>query len=197
MSRRAHCIVILALLLVPAAARASTWTIDPAHSSAQFAVRHLMVTTVRGTLGAVRGTLTLDERAVTGSRVTATVDTAGVDTRDQKRDEHLRSADFLDTATYPTLTFTSKRVEQVSDGRYTVVGDLTLRGVTKEIVLDVEGSPTPVLDPFGNTKLGGTARTRLDRQAFGVAWSKALDAGGLVVGNDVDVTIDVELIKQP
>jgi len=186
-----------ALLLAPALAAASTWQIDPAHSSVQFAIRHLMVSTVRGTMGKVSGTLTLDETDVTRSTVTATVDASGIDTREAKRDEHLRSPEFLDTKKYPTITFTSTKVEKIEDGRYQVSGDLTLRGVTKPVVLTVEGSPAPINDPFGNTKLGGTAKTRINRQEFGVAWSKKLDAGGVVVGDDVDITIDVELVKAP
>lgn len=186
----------LALITVPAVAGASTWAIDPAHSSAQFAVRHLMVSTVRGQLGKVTGTVNIDDSDLTHSTAEATIDANGIDTREAKRDEHLRSPDFLDTAKYPTMTFKSKKVERVSDGKYKVTGDLTMRGVTHEVVLDVEGSPTPMKDPMGNTKLGGVAKTTLNRQDFGINWSKSLDGGGLVVGNDVDVIIDVELTKK-
>jgi polyisoprenoid-binding protein YceI len=186
----------LAVITVPAIAGASTWAIDPAHSSAQFAVRHLMVSTVRGQLGKVTGTVNIDDSDLTHSTAEATIDANGIDTREAKRDEHLRSPDFLDTAKYPTMTFKSKKVERVSDGKYKVTGDLTMRGVTHEVVLDVEGSPTPMKDPMGNTKLGGVAKTTLNRQDFGINWSKSLDGGGLVVGNDVDVIIDVELTKK-
>jgi len=186
----------LAVITVPAIAGASTWAIDPAHSSAQFAVRHLMVSTVRGQLGKVTGTVNIDDSDPTHSTAEATIDANGIDTREAKRDEHLRSPDFLDTAKYPTMTFKSKKVERVSDGKYKVTGDLTMRGVTHEVVLDVEGSPTPMKDPMGNTKLGGVAKTTLNRQDFGINWSKSLDGGGLVVGNDVDVIIDVELTKK-
>lgn len=186
----------LVLLAAPALAGTTTWEIDTAHTSAQFAVKHLMVSTVRGTMGPVTGTVTLDDADIGKSAVTATVDTTGVDTRNAKRDEHLRAADFFDVASYPTMTFTSKKVEKASDGTYKVTGDLTLHGVTKEVVLDVEGSPTPMQDPFGNTKLGGVATTRINRKDFGVDWSKTLDGGGLVVGDEVDVTIDVELTKK-
>jgi polyisoprenoid-binding protein YceI len=147
-------------------------------------------------MGPVSGTLELDETNPAKSTVTATVDATGINTRDAKRDEHLRSPDFLDTAKFPTITFTSTKVEKVSDTQYKVTGDLTLRGVTKPVVLTVEGSPTPVNDPFGNTKLGGSATTRINRQDFGIAWSKSLDAGGLVVADEVDITIDLELTKQ-
>jgi len=167
----------LAVITVPAIAGASTWAIDPAHSSAQFAVRHLMVSTVRGQLGKVTGTVNIDDSDLTHSTAEATIDANGIDTREAKRDEHLRSPDFLDTAKYPTMTFKSKKVERVSDGKYKVTGDLTMRGVTHEVVLDVEGSPTPMKDPMGNTKLGGVAKTTLNRQDFGINWSKSLDGG--------------------
>jgi polyisoprenoid-binding protein YceI len=182
--------------LLPAWAVASTWEIDPAHTRANFAVRHLVISTVRGTMGQVTGTAVLDESDVTKSSVTATIDAKGIDTREAKRDEHLRGPDFLDVAKYPTITFTSKTVEPAGAGKYKVTGDLTLHGVTKEVTLDVTGSPTPMKDPFGNTKLGGVATTKLNRQDFGIAWSKALDGGGLVVGDEVEVTIDVELVKK-
>jgi len=187
----------LALLAAPTLAVASTWQIDAAHTSAQFAVKHLMVSTVRGTMGKVSGAVTLDDTDPTKSSLTASIDAAGIDTREAKRDEHLRGPDFLDVKKFPTITFKSTKVEKVTDGKYKVTGDLTLRGVTKPVVLEVEGSPTPMQDPFGNTKLGGTATTTINRQDFGVAWSKKLDAGGIVVGDELAITIDVELVKAP
>jgi len=196
MFRIARLIALALLFVPPGLAAASTWKIDPAHSAAHFAVKHLVVSTVRGDMGPVSGTVVLDEADPTKSTVTASVDATAINTRDAKRDEHLRGPDFLDTAKHPTVTFTSSKIEKVADGQYKVSGDLTLRGVTKPVVLTVEGSLTPVRDPFGNTKLGGSATTRIDRQDFGIAWSKALDAGGLVVGNTVDITIDLELTKQ-
>ena len=194
--RRFIVITAVAILLGGAAANAATFEIDPAHSSAQFAVRHLMVSTVRGTLGKVTGTVNLDEADVTKSTVEATIDAAGIDTREPKRDAHLKSPDFFDVAKYPTVTFKSKKITKIADDKYQVTGDLTLHGVTKEVVLDAEGSPKPFTDPFGNSKLGGAVHTKINRQDFGVAWNKALDSGGVVVGNDVDVTIDVELMKK-
>jgi len=186
---------LLALFLAPTLAAASTWQIDPAHTSAQFAVKHLMVSTVRGTMGKVTGTVTFDETDPTKSTVAASIDVAGIDTREPKRDEHLRSPDFLDVAKYPTITFASTKIEQISKDRFKVTGDLTMRGVKKPVILEVQGTPAPMKDPFGNTKLGGTATTTINRQDFGVAWSKKLDAGGVVVGDDVDITIDIELIQ--
>jgi polyisoprenoid-binding protein YceI len=197
-----HALRLIAVVVVCSAsvagfAEASTWRIDSAHSSAQFAVRHLLVSTVRGHLGEVAGTVQLDEADVTRSSVDATVDPKGVDTRDAKRDEHLRSADFLDVAKYPTITFRSKKVQRSAEGRYQVVGDLTLHGVTREVTLDVEGSTKPITDPWGNVKLGGVARTKIDRQDFGVSYSKVLEGGGLVVGNEIEITIDIELTRTP
>lgn len=184
------------LVAASAPALASTWEIDPMHTGAQFAVKHLVISTVRGKLGKVSGVVNLDDTDLTKSSVQATIDATGIDTGEAKRDEHLRSAEFLDVAKYPTITFKSKKVEKVSDEKYKVTGDLTIRGVTKEVVLDVAGSPNPLKDPFGNTKLGGVAKTLINRKDFGVSWSQSLDGGGLVVGDDVDVTVDVELIKK-
>jgi polyisoprenoid-binding protein YceI len=196
MFRIARSLALTLLLATPALAGSSTWQIDPDHTSAQFAIKHLMVSTVRGTIGPVTGTVTLDDADLTKSTVNATLDAKGIDTRNRKRDDHLRSPDFFDVATSPTITFTSTGVEKGADGTYTVTGNLTLHGVTRPVTLEVQGSPTPMQDPFGNTKLGGTATTRLNRKDFGLNWSKSLDGGGLVVGDDVDVTIDVELIKK-
>jgi polyisoprenoid-binding protein YceI len=197
MSRLLRWNLVMAVLAAPALTSASTWTIDPAHTDAQFAVRHLVISTVRGQLGKVTGVVNLDDSDITKSSVQASIDATGIDTREPKRDEHLRSPDFLDVAKYPTITFTSKKVEKVSDDTYKVTGDLTIRGLTKEAVLTVQGSPKPLTDPMGNVKMGGVATTRINRQDFGVSWSKSLDGGGLVVGNDVDVTIDVEVAKKP
>jgi polyisoprenoid-binding protein YceI len=188
--------ILATALVVPSLTVASTWNLDSAHSSAQFAVRHLMVSTVRGNLGTVSGVLNLDESDITKSSLEATIDAAGIDTRDAKRDEHLRSPDFLDTAKYPTITFKSTKIEQVTPTSYKVTGDLTMHGVTKPAVLTVEGSPKPMTDPFGKTRMGGSATTTITRQNFAINWSKSLDGGGLVVGNDVDVTIDIEVTQQ-
>lgn len=178
----------------PCLANASPWQIDSAHSSAQFAVRHLMVSTVRGTLGPITGTVNLDEGDPTKSSVEAGVDANGIDTREPKRDAHLKSPDFFDVAKYPTITFKSKTVTRVSDTKFQVTGDLSMHGVTKEVVLDVEGSPKPFKDPMGNLKLGGSATTKLNRKDFGIEWNKTMDGGGVVLSDNVDITIDIELI---
>jgi polyisoprenoid-binding protein YceI len=174
----------------------SVWEIDPAHSSVQFSVRHMMVSNVRGAFTKVAGTVRGDEQDPTHATVEATIDTISIDTREAKRDEHLRSPDFLDVAKYPTMTFRSKKITKTGDGRYDVTGDLTLHGVTREVVLHVEGPSPAMKDPRGGLRAGASATIRIDRRDFGITWSKALDGGGVVVGNDIDVTIDVEGVKK-
>jgi len=196
MQRLIVSVAALAGLLSAASAQASTWEIDPAHTSAQFAVRHLMVSTVRGTMGKVTGVANINEQDITKSSVEATVDVTGLNTGEPKRDEHLKGPDFFEVAKYPKITFKSKKVERVSDTKYTVTGDLTIKGTTKEVVLAVEGSPKPINDPFGNVKVGGIAKTKINRQDFGIVWGKALDTGGVVVGDDVEITIDIELTQK-
>jgi polyisoprenoid-binding protein YceI len=192
----ALCALVLVSHPPQASAGTTTFEFDPAHTSAQFAVKHLVVSTVRGSMGQVTGTLEFDEAEPANSTVQATIDVRGIDTNDAKRDEHLRAPDFLDVAKFPTITFNSKRAERVADGTYKVTGDLTIKGVTREVVLDVEGATKPIRDPFGNTKLGGVARTKINRQEFGVSWSKTMDGGGLVVGDEVEIIIDIEVKKR-
>jgi polyisoprenoid-binding protein YceI len=196
MFRREIATTAAVVLSTAFSASASTWTIDPAHTSVQFAVRHLMISSVKGTLGKVSGVVTIDEGDITKSTVEATVDAAGIDTREPKRDEHLRNPDFLDVARFPTITFKSTQVRKILDDEYEVAGNLTIRGVTKPVTLYVRGTPAELNDPFGNVKLGGVVNAKLNRQDFGMSWNKALDAGGVVMGNEVGVTIDVELIKK-
>jgi polyisoprenoid-binding protein YceI len=190
-------LAVLALAAAAVPARAETiWQIDPVHSGVQFSIRHLMISNVRGEFTKVQGTARADEKDVTGSVIEATIDAASIDTREPKRDEHLRSADFLDVARHPTITFRSKKIEPAGDKRWKVTGDLTLHGVTKEVVLDVEGPTPEIRDPQGKTRAGAHAIAKIDRRDFGITWSKALEGGGLVVGNEVAITIDVEAVKQ-
>lgn len=189
--------VIIIAIGVPSVAAASTWQIDSAHSSAHFAVRHLMVSTVRGTMGKATGVVTLDETDPSKSSVEASVDVTGIDTREPKRDAHLQSPDFFDVEKYPTITFKSKKVTKLGETKFQVAGDLTMHGVTKEVVLDVEGSPKPFNDPMGNVKVGGIATTTLKRKDFGITWNATLDGGGVVLSDEVAVTIDIELVKKP
>ena len=195
--RRAFAIVLLAAVAAgPAVAAESTWEIDPAHSSVQFSVRHMMVSNVRGDFRKVSGTVQGDETDPTKAKIEATIDTTSIDTRNEKRDSHLKSADFLDTEKFPTMTFKSKKIEKAGDHRYRVTGDLTLHGVTREVTLDVEGPSTAVKDPMGNVRVGATATAKINRQDFGITWSKSLDGGGVMVGDEIDVTIDVEGTKK-
>jgi polyisoprenoid-binding protein YceI len=189
--------VAISAVVYPSFAGASTWQIDSAHTSAQFAVRHLMVSTVRGTLGKVTGTVNLDETDLTKSAVEASVDVAGIDTREPKRDTHLKGPDFFDVEKHPTITFKSKKITKLGETNFQVAGDLTMHGVTKEIVLDVEGTPKSLKDPMGKVRLGGIATTKLNRKDFGIVWNSAMDGGGVVVADEVDVTIDIELTQQP
>jgi polyisoprenoid-binding protein YceI len=173
---------------------ATTWTFDAAHSSAGFKVRHLMVARVRGHLGPVSGQVVLDEQDPSRSRVAVSIDARGIDTREPKRDEHLRSADFLDVANHPNVTFTSTAVKPRRDGSLEVTGDLTIRGTTRPVTLEVEALEPAVSDPWGNTKRGAFARTSINRKDFGLTWNVALEAGGVLVGEQVDIEIEVELV---
>jgi polyisoprenoid-binding protein YceI len=185
-----------AALSLQAAGAASTWQIDPNHSSAQFAVRHLAISTVRGAFTKVNGTVQLDDKDISKSSVEVTIDAASVDTRVENRDKDLRSDHFFDVEKYPTLTFKSTKVEQVEPGKLKVTGDLTLHGVTKPVILEVEGPTAPVKDPWGNQRAAVNATTKINRQDFGMKFSPAMDSGGLVVGNDVVITIDVEMVQK-
>jgi polyisoprenoid-binding protein YceI len=172
------------------------WNIDASHSNAHFSVRHMMITNVRGEFQKLEGTVAFDSANPEATKIEATVDVASINTRDAQRDGHLKSADFLDAEKFPKLTFKSKSVRTKDKDHLTVTGDLTIRGVTKEIVLDVEGPSAASTDPFGNLRVGATATTKLKRDEFGIVWNAALEAGGVLVGNDVNVTIDISLIKQ-
>jgi polyisoprenoid-binding protein YceI len=187
---------IVLVLRVTALADTSAWEIDPAHSSTLFAVRHLMVSTVRGEFGKVTGTVTLDASDPTKSSIEATIDTTSINTRNAKRDDHLKGPDFFDVAKYPTMTFKSKKIEALGKGKFKVTGDLTMHGVTQEVVLDVEGATTPVKDPMGKMRLGGGATTKLNRKDFGIVYNRGLETGGILIGEEVDVTIDVELTQK-
>jgi polyisoprenoid-binding protein YceI len=172
----------------PGAAQA--WDVDPSHSSANFKVRHLMVSHVRGELGPVAGAVWIDDQDITRSRIDVSIDARKIATRDEKRDEHLRSADFLDVANHPTVTFTSTRVE------LRVTGDLTIRRTTRPVTLTVEALAPAVTDPWGNTKRGATAHAKIHRKEWGLQWNVGLEAGGVLVGEEVSIEIEVELLKR-
>lgn len=188
--------VAVAALALPSLALASTWEADAAHSSASFTVKHMMVTNVTGAFGKVEAAVNLDDKDITRSTVNATIDATTIDTREPKRDAHLKSPDFFDVAKYPTITFKSKKVEKAGEGKLKVTGDLTMHGVTKEVTLDVDGPSQEVKDPWGNTRVGATATTKLNRKDFGLGWNKALEAGGVLVGDDVNVVLDLSLTKK-
>jgi len=185
------------LLLFPVWAHSEVWTIDTPHSSAQFSVRHMMISNVKGGFTKVTGTVDLDEKDFTQSKVEATIDATTIDTHEPKRDAHLKSADFFDVAKFPTITFKSTSVGRGPGGRLRVTGDLTMHGVTKEVVLLVEMLSAPVKDKSGTLHRGTSATTHVNRKEFGMNFNGVLDSGGVMVGDDVAITIDVEIYQKP
>jgi len=184
------------LVLSPALAQASTWDVDPAHSTVEFSVRHMMVTTVKGQFQKVSGTVELDEKDATKSKIEVSIDTASIDTREAKRDAHLKSADFFDAAKFPALTFKSTKIEKAGKGKLKITGDLSMHGVTKPVVLLVEGPSASIKDPYGRIVKGVMATGRLDRKEWGMTWNKALDTGGMVVSDEVKLEINAELAER-
>lgn len=182
------------LAVAPALALASNWNIDPAHTQTSFAVRHLVISTVKGEFGKTAGTIRIDDADIARSSVEATIDASTISTRNADRDAHLRSPDFFDVATYPTATFRSTRVEKAGKDGLKVTGDLTLRGVTRPVVLDVTLSPE-VKGMSGETRRGFAATTRINRQDYGLKWSKLVEAGP-VAGDEVTISLDVEAVKE-
>jgi polyisoprenoid-binding protein YceI len=172
------------------------WTIDPAHSAAHFSVRHLMISNVRGEFTKVTGSATIDPVNSAKSSVEITIDAASINTREPQRDEHLKSPDFLDVAKYPTLTFRSTKIEAQGAENFKLTGDLTIRGVTKGVTFDVEGPTPAVKDPWGNLRAGVSASTKINRKEFGVAFNALTETGGVMVGDEVKITIEAELIQQ-
>ena len=188
--------LLFAILAIPALASAATWQIDPEHAFVEFKVKHLMVSSVKGVFTGVAGTIDADDADLAKATVKVTIDSASLDTNNAKRDEHLRSPDFLDVARFPTITFVSKRVVTENSTIRQVIGDLTIRGTTREVALAVSEFTPALKDPWGNLRRGATASTTINRQDFGLTWNKALEAGGVVVGDEVKITIDVELIRK-
>ncbi len=182
------------LMLSSPLALASEWTIDASHSSAQFTVRHMMVTSVRGHFDKVSGVVALDDKDPTKSTVEVSIDPSTINTREAKRDGHLKSPDFFDVAKHPSITFKSTKIDKAGKGKFKVTGDLTMRGVSKPVVLMVEGPSPPQKSPFGHTVRGVSATGKLNRKDWGLTWNKALEAGGVVVGDEVQIQIDAELI---
>ncbi len=175
--------------------RVTTWRIDPAHSHVEFAVKHLMVATVKGRFADVEGTILVNEADPAGSHVDVNIAAASVDTREPQRDAHLRSPDFFDADRYPYLTFRSSRVVPKGNGEFTVYGDLTIRGVTRPVALEGEYLGTSQ-SPFGFTVAGFSARTRINRKDFGLTWNAPLETGGVLVGDEVRVSLEVEAVRE-
>jgi polyisoprenoid-binding protein YceI len=187
---------LAAIMSLPASAASTTWNIDPMHTAAQFSVKHLAISTVRGGFSNVKGTVVLDDADISKSSVDVTIDVSTVDTRTPDRDKDLKSDKFFDVAKYPTMTFKSTKVEQAGAGKLKVTGDLTIRGTTKSVVLDVDGPTAPVKDPWGNQRSAVTATTKINRQDYGVKWNATMDNGGVVVGDEVSITIDAEMVAK-
>jgi polyisoprenoid-binding protein YceI len=173
----------------------TTWTLDPVHSVAEFKVRHMMISNVKGQFTGLTGVLTFDEHDITRSSVQATIDASTVNTREAQRDAHLKSADFFDVEQFPTLSFTTTRVTRTGDDELAVTGDLTIHGVTRQVTFHVEGPTAAGKDPWGNTRIGVSAMTRINRKDYGLTWNTALETGGILVGEDVAITLDLEFVK--
>jgi polyisoprenoid-binding protein YceI len=172
-----------------------TWQIDPAHASVNFSVRHMMVANVRGEFGKVSGVVTMGPNDPAGTSIEAVIDASSIQTREAARDQHLRSADFLDVARFPVITFKSRNAAGSASSGFTVTGDLTIHGVTREVVMEVEPLSPAVRDPYGNIRVGTSAAAKINRRDFGLTWNAVLETGGALVGNEIKISLDIELIK--
>jgi polyisoprenoid-binding protein YceI len=173
----------------------TTWNVDPAHALAEFKVKHMMIANVKGQFTKLTGTLVRDESDPTHSHVELSVEAASISTHEPQRDAHLKSADFFDVEKFPTLSFKSSSVRVVGEGELTVEGDLTIHGVTRKVLFRVEGPTLPTKDPWGNTRIAASATTKINRKDFGLTWNAALETGGILVGDEVTITLDVEFVK--
>ena len=173
----------------------STWNIDAVHSAAEFKVKHMMISHVKGHFTGITGVLTRDEADETRSRVEVSIDAASIDTREAQRDAHLKSPDFFDVEKFPKLTFQSTSITRTGDGELAVAGDLTIHGVTRPVTFAVEGPTPPGKDPWGNTRIGASATTKISRKDYGLTWNAALETGGILVGDEVTITLDVQFVK--
>jgi len=196
MKRLVKVIAAVVTLAIPAAAAAAPWSIDADHSNVGFKVRHMMVSNVRGAFGKVSGLVDIDDKDLTKSKVEVTIDTASINTGVAKRDDHLKSADFFDVAKYPTMTFVSQKVQNAGSDTLKVSGQLTLHGITREVVLDVEGPTRAYKDPWGNLKRGATATAKINRKDFGLTWNAAVESGGVAVGDEITIALEIELLKK-
>jgi polyisoprenoid-binding protein YceI len=180
---------------LPQATTTTAWNIDPAHTVAEFKVKHMMIANVKGHFSGVSGVLIRDESNPANDRIEATIEAASTHTRDEQRDSHLKSADFFHVEKFPTLHFKSTRVSVVSEGELSVEGDLTIHGVTRKVHFAVEGPTPPAKDPWGNTRIGISATTKINRKDFGLTWNAALETGGILVGDDIIITLDAQFVK--
>ncbi len=188
--------VLLTLLIFPALLSAETWNIDADHSAIGFKIRHMMVSNVKGSFPAFSGTVQIDDKDITRSKVEVSIETASISTNISKRDEHLRRADFFDVAKYPLMTYVSTKVEKAGQGRLRVAGNLTLHGVTREVILEVEGPTAAFKDPWGNIRRGASATAKLNRKDFGLNWNAVIESGGVLVGDEVSIELELEMIKK-
>ena len=184
------------LLALPLSALASTWNVDPNHTAMQFKVRHLMISNVKGVFEKFSGKLNLDDKDITKSKVEVNIDTSSVNTNIAKRDEDLRSANFFDVAKFPGMAFSSTKVEKVGNDKLKITGNLTIRGITRPVILDVDGLSQEIKDPWGNMRRGASATATINRKDFGLTWNKTMDNGGMVVGEDVAIQLEVEFVRQ-
>lgn len=173
----------------------AAYQIDPAHSTAHFVVRHMMITNVRGAFSNIQGTVRYDPADLAWSKIEVSIDAGTVHTREDQRDAHLRSADFLDVENFPKITFQSKNIERSGEDELRVAGDLSLHGVTREVILKVEGPTQEEKDPWGNLRIGASASAKIKRSDFGLTWNAALETGGVLVGDEVKIEIEVSMIK--
>ncbi len=173
----------------------TTWTIDPVHSTAEFKVKHMMISSVKGHFAKISGALTLDESSLTRSHVEAVIEASSLETRDAQRDAHLKSADFFHVEQFPTLSFRSTRITIVRDGELAVEGDLTIRDVTRQVLFSVEGPTPPARDPWGNTRIAISATAKINRKDFGLTWNAVLETGGILIGDEVTLSLDVQFVK--
>jgi polyisoprenoid-binding protein YceI len=188
--------VLAALLILPGlAAQDGAWRIDPLHSLAQFSVRHMMISTVRGQFGGVKGVIHYDPKNPAAATVEATIDTTSINTGEPKRDSDLKGEEFFDVRKYPVMKFRSKRVEVAGPGKLKVTGDLTVNAITKQVVLDLEGPTPSIKDTQGREKIGASATTKISRKEFGILYNPLLEAGGVAVSDEVSIVLDIELIR--
>lgn len=194
--KRIIAIILSAALLSPLTAMAANYNLDPYHTTIGFKVKHLMITNVKGVFDKFKGTVVIDEKDITKSKVSVSIEMASINTNIAPRDEHLRSGDFFDAAKHPVMTFESTKVERAGADKLKVTGNLTIKGVTKQVVLNVDGPSGEIKSPQGVVKRGASATVTINRQDFGVSWNKKLDSGGAVVGDEVQISIEAELDKQ-